>query len=66
MTGKDQGGEARKDQDKARMERDGQDWQHIVPTIQAMVNPIEYKGEDLIRLCCTKTLPGTTSSHHTS
>ena len=48
MTGKDQEGRARKDLDKARIERDEQDLQNLVATIQAMANPFEYKGEDFI------------------
>ena len=54
MAGKDQEGRERKDLDKAMIERDEQDLQNLVATIQAMVNPFEYKGKDLIRLCCIK------------
>ena len=50
MAGKDQEGMARKDLDKARIERDEQDLQNLVATIQGMVNPFEYKGEDLISI----------------
>ena len=50
MAGKDQEGRARKDLDKARIERDEQDLQNLVATIQTMVNPFEYKGEDLISI----------------
>ena len=50
MAGKDQEGRARKDLDKARIERDEQDLQNLVATIQAMVNPFENKGEDLISI----------------
>ena len=50
MAGKDQEGSARKDLDKARTERDEQDLQNLVATIQAMVNPFGYKGEDLISI----------------
>ena len=32
------------------IERDEQDLQNLVATIQAMVNPFEYKGEDLISI----------------
>ena len=48
MAGKDQEGWARTDLDKARIERDEQDLQNLVATIQAMVHPFEYKGDDLI------------------
>ena len=50
MACKDQGGRARKDLDKARIERDEQDLQNLVTTIEAMVNPFEYKGNDLISI----------------
>ena len=50
MAGKDQEGRSRKDLDKARIERDEQDLQNLVATIQAMVNLFEYKGEDLISI----------------
>ena len=50
MAGKDQEGKARKDLDKTRIERDEQDLQNLVATIQAMVNPFEYKGEGLISI----------------
>ena len=43
MAGKDQEGSARKDLDKAMIERDEQDLQNLVATIQAMVNIFEYK-----------------------
>ena len=54
MAGKDQERRARKDLDNARIERDKQDLQNLVATIQAMVNPFENKGEDLISIssCC--------------
>ena len=43
MAGKDQEG-------RAGIERDEQDLQNLVATIQAMVNPFVYKGEDLISI----------------
>ena len=48
MAGKDHEGRVRKDLHKPRIERDEQDLQNLVATMQAMVNPFEYKGEDLI------------------
>ena len=50
MADKDQEGRVRKDLHKARIERDEQDLQNLVATIQAMVNPFENKGEDLISI----------------
>ena len=50
IAGKDQEGRVRKDLDKARIERDEQDLQNLVSTIQAMFNPFEYKGDDLISI----------------
>ena len=50
MAGKDQEGRIRRDLHKARIERDEQDLQNLVATIQVMVNPFEYKGEDLISI----------------
>ena len=50
MAGKDQEGRVRKDLHKARIERDEQDLQNLVATIQTMVNLFEYKGEDLISI----------------
>ena len=50
MAGKYEEGRTRKDQDRARIERDEHDWQNPVATIQAMVNPFEYKGDDLISI----------------
>ena len=49
MAGKDQEGRVRKDLHKERIERDEQDLRNLA-TIQAMVNPFEYKGEDLISI----------------
>ena len=48
MAGKDQEGRTRQYLDKARIERDEQDL--LVATIQVMVNPFEYKGENLISI----------------
>ena len=50
MAGKDQEGRARKDLDKARIERDEQDLHNLIATIHAMANPFEYKGKDLISI----------------
>ena len=47
LAGKDHEGRVQKDLHKAKIERDEQDLQNLVATIQAMVNPFEYKGEDL-------------------
>ena len=41
---------ASKDLDKTRIERDEQELQNRVVTIQAMVNSFEYKEEDLISI----------------
>ena len=60
LAGKDQKGRVRKDLHKARIERDEQDLQNLVATIQVMVNPFEYKGEDLIRI-----LSGCVASQYT-
>ena len=48
--GRQQQGRARTDLDKARIERDEQDLQNLVATIQTIVNPFEYKGEGLISI----------------
>ena len=50
MAGKDQEGRLRTDLHKVRIERNEQDLQNLVATIQVMVNPFEYKGEDLISI----------------
>ena len=57
MAGKDQEGGVRKDLDKARIERDEQDLQNLVATIQAMVNNLNITERISLvsfRLCCIK------------
>ena len=48
MAGKDHEGRVQQDLLKARIERDEQDLQNLVATIQPMVIIFKYKGEDLI------------------
>ena len=66
MDGKDQEGRARKDLDNAMIERDEQDLQKLVATIQDMVNQFEYKGEDLISISSGCVAPKYTLSQHTA
>ena len=50
MAGRDENERSRKDLDVARMERDEKILQNLVATIQSMVNPFLYEGEDLISI----------------
>ena len=63
MAGKEQEGRARKDLDKERIERDEHDLHNLVATIQAMVNPFEYKGEDIISISSGCIVPNDTRDH---
>ena len=63
MAGKDQEGRVRKDLDKARLERYEPDLHNLVVTIQAMVNPFEHKGKDLIGISSSCVALNDTRDH---
>ena len=69
MASKDQEGRVQKYLHKARIERDEQDLQSLVATIQAMVNHLNIRERISLashQVVLHQKIPGTTLSQHTS
>ena len=51
------GWEGRKDLDETRIQKDESIIRNIASTVESMVNPFEYSGDDLINICSGNVAP---------